>query len=1175
MRLFRLQGLFLALSFLAVAFLLGGDSAAWGQSTSGNVVGVVLDKSGAAIPGATVTAKNEATGVASTVEASKIGDFRISNLLEGKYSITASAQGFATLTLKGFDVQLNKTSTATLVLPVHTAATNVEVSAEAPAVLDTTTTQLQASFETEELAIMPTANVGAGVLNLSLLVSGVAGNGGMGDGIGPSVGGMRSRSNNYTIEGIDNNNKSVTGPLVYIPASAVGEFTVITNQFSPEFGHSVGGQFNTVIVSGGNKIHGAVYEYMQNRNLNAENAIQGGKISNPRYDNNRFGGQVGGPIKKDKLFYFASYERNPVGQSGQYWICTPTAAGLTTLNNGSHNFNANNLGIFTKYMTPVASATQTNGGTTGSNGNDLACGDGPGPQYAPVFSDGVYNSKTGIFGTANEVDIPLGNYSVVAPNYNNFEALTTGGNWTISSKDSFRLRYIYNNYAGIDTAASLPAFYMTAPDKYHLVALSEYHSFTSNLSNEARLGFNRFYSITSSGNFSYPGLNVFPNLTLYDIGAINIGPDGNAPQETIQNTYQFTDNVSYEKGKHSLKFGFDGRKFISPQSFTQRVRGDYEWDYTTEYLHDLAPTYFGERSTGNFIYYGDQTAFYGFGNDVWHVLPKLSLNFGLRYEFTSVPKGERSQDLNSAASVPGLIVFSAPKPQYTNLMPRFGINYAPNQNTSIRAGFGMGVDVLYDNLGILSSPPQFSATNDVGSGTSANYGDPGFLAGGGLPAGGNLAVYCKTGTGAGTGKPCVTDIGAQRAATAAYIPDQKLPYAENWSLGIQHVFHNDYTAEVRYLGNRGIHLATQIQLNIQPEVTAATQLPTYISGAPGAGTLAALPNTLATIKANPNGHYVPKYLNLTDSDGNPAGFTSKITSYQPWSESNYNGLAASLNRRFKNGLLLDFAYTWSKTMDDATATVNSTSLTPRRPQNSQDLAADYSRSALDRTHRITLAAVYDLPFFKTSNWLEKNLIGNWEFAPSYTYESPEYFTVLSGDNSNLNGEGGGIDRTIINSNGIKGTGTAVKALYDPSRASLCGVDESGNSLAPCDANLVAYQALDATARYVQAAVGTLPTSSRNTEPTRPTNNFDATASKKFNFTERYVLEFSAQAFNALNHSQFTPGTLDNVNSTSPSVAAGYQEVAKSLGKTNGLFNQPGKAFNANARTMQLSLKLDF
>jgi hypothetical protein len=1151
LRVIRSQGLVLALSFLAMALLLGGDRSAWAQSTSGNIVGTVLDKSGAAIPGATVTVKNEATGVTSIALADRVGGFHVANLLAGSYSISGSANGFATFTLTGFDVQLNKTSTATLVLPVHSAATDVQVSAEAPAVLDTTTTQLQASFETEELATLPTASVGAGVLNLSLLVPGVASGGGLGDGTGPSVGGMRARSNNYTIEGIDNNNKSVTGPLVYIPSSAVGEFTVITNQFAPEFGHSVGGQFNTVIASGTNKLHGAAYEYFDNRNLNAENAVQNGKVPNPRYDFNRYGGQIGGPIKKDKLFYFGNYERQTTGQSSQYWVCTPTAAGMAALNDGSHNFNATNLGIYSKYISPVASATQVTGG---SSGNDQACGsEADGPQYATVFSDTKFDPNTFIFGTANPVQIPEGNFSVIAPNYNNFLALTTGANWTISSNDSFRLRYIYNNYSGIDTAASLPAFYQPSPQKFHLIALSEYHSFNVNLSNEARLGFNRYYSITPAGNFSYTGLNVFPNLTLFDMGGINIGPDGNAPQETIQNLYQFTDNLSWTKGKHSIKIGFDGRKFISPQSFTQRVRGDYEYDAFTEYLHDVAPTAFAERSTGNFIYYGDQTAFYGFANDIWHITDKLSLNYGARYEFTSVPVGERKQALNQKASADGLVVFSAPKPQYTNLMPRFGLNYAPDQNTSVRLGFGMGVDVLYDNLGILSSPPQFSSTNDVNTNVSSDpsagdckapnftAGCPNFIANGGLPAGGNLAVF-----------PTVAD---QRAATAAYIPDQKLPYAENWSLGVQHVFHNDYTAEVRYLGNRGIHLATQIQLNVQPEVTAANKLPVYFT-APGAGTLKALPSTLASIEAAPTGHFVPSFYD--------AGFTSKMTSYQPWSKSNYNGMAASLNRRFKAGLLMDLSYTWSKTMDDATATVNSTSLTPRRPQNSQNLTADYSRSALDRTHRITLAAVYDVPFFKHSEWIERNLLGNWEFAPVYTYESPEYFTVLSGVNSNLNGDSAGIDRTIINPNGVKHTGTGATALYDPDRAHLCAV-----GVVECNANLVAYVAKSSTAEYVQAKAGTLPTSSRNSEATRPINNFDAAASKKFNFTERYMLEFQAQAFNVLNHSQFTPGTINNVNSVGPQVASNYQYV------TGGLFNQPGKVFTANARTLQLSLKFDF
>lgn len=1155
---------------VASLLLLVGATTALGQATSGDIVGTVTDSTGAAIAGATVTAKNITTGVATSVTTNSVGDYHISNLLAGSYDVSASATGFRTFTLQKFSVELNNTATAKLVLPVASSATNVEVSAEAPAVIDTTTVQLQSSFETEELKNFPTATVGNGVLNLSLLVPGVASSGAVGAGTGPSVGGQRPRADNYQVEGIDNNNKSVTGPLVYIPNDAVGEFTVVVNQFSPEFGHSAGGQFNTAITSGTNKIHGAAYEYFQNRNLNAESAVEGGKVPNPRYDFNRYGGQFGGPIKKDKLFYFANFERQTTGQSNSYYLCTPTAAGMTALGTIA-NVNATNLGIFTKYVPPAPS--QVTGGT---GGNDLACGnESSGPQFLTVYNDTAYNPSTGIFGTTGAQDIPLGNVNIQAPAYSNFDALTTSGDWTISPKDSFRLRYVYNKFTGIDTAAALPAFYQPIPDDFHLIALSEYHNFTPSLINEGRLGYNRFYNITPSGNYQFPGLDSFPTIYTYDSGFLEIGPDGNAPQSTIQNLYQATDNVTWVKGKHNLKFGFDGRKFISPQSFTQRVRGDYEWDALTEYLHDLAPTAFGERSTGNFFYYGDQTAFYGYGNDVWRVTEKLSLNYGLRYEFTSVPTGEKTQSLNHAASVPGLIDFKKPEPQRLDFLPRVGINYAWDVNTSIRAGFGMASDVLYDNLGILSFPPQFSSTNDVGNVGSPQPGDPNFLANGGLPHGnGSLAQFCKTGTGPGTGVPCVQDIQAQQSATSAFVPDQKLPYAETWTLGVQHVFAKDYTAEVRYVGTRGIHLPTQNQLNVQSKTDATHFLPTYIGNTPGATDIANLPNTLATISERPN--RVPAFttavLNpVTNPNPDPNGtdFSGKITSFQPFSESNYNGLAASLTRRFQRGFLLDAAYTWSKTMDDATADVFSTVLTPRRPQDPRNVKGDYSRSALDRTNRLTVAVVYDLPYFKQSTWVVKNIIGNWEIAPIYTYESPEYYTVLSGVNSNLNSDSTAIDRTVFNKSGKRGTGSDVTPIYDPGRASLCGVDSNGNPITQCSFNLVAYQAVDPNAMYITAGKGAIPTSQRNTEPIRPIDNFDATAIKRFTFGERYSFEFSAQAFNVLNHAQYIPGTIDNINSP------GYTSQINFQTASDPRFNQPQQFFTANARSMQLSTKFTF
>jgi hypothetical protein len=1153
MRLLHAAALTLSLLGLATVGLIA-PPLLHAQATSGVIVGSVFDQNGAAIPDATVTATNEATGVITAVQSNKTGEFQIPNLLPGKYSVKGSASGFASFTLKNFDVALNSTGTARLILPVATSNTFVQVSAEAGAVIDTTTTQLQTSFESEELKSLPVASSANGVLNLSLFIPGVAAGGGMGVGTGPSVGGLRPEDNNYTIEGIDNNNKGVTGPLVYVPNDATGEFTAITTQFSPEFGHSAGGQFNTSIRSGTNKIHGVVYEYFQNRNLNAENAVEGGKIPNPRYDNNRYGGQAGGPIKKDKLFYFANFERQEIGQSYQYWLCAPTQAGITALQNNASWFNSTNLGVYTKYMPVAASQVDYN--------SDLACGSvaatkqNPNPlQSLNVFSDTAWDSNAKVYGTQNPTQVPVGNFSVNAPNFLNQDALTTSGDWTISPKDSLRARYVYNKYTGIDTAASLPTFFQPLPQRFHMIALSEFHNWTPNLINEARIGFNRFSQLYVAGNFPFQGLNVFPNLTFFDQGQINVGPDSNAPQSTVQNLYQFTDNLSWTKGRHTWKFGFDGRKFIAPQTFTQRVRGDYQWTALTEYLHDLAPTAFGERSTGNFIYYGDQTAFYGYANDTWRATEKLSLNFGLRYEFTAVPVGERMQSLNSAASVPGLVNFSSPQPQKHNFYPRVGVNYAVDPNTSIRAGFGIAGDVLDDNLGLLSFPPQYSSTNDVDTTHLGKItgmydgGAPGFLGtNAGLPAGtGTLATF--------------SSVAAQRKATSAWLPvNQVLPYAENWTLGVQHVFAHNYTAEVRYVGTHAIHLPTQIQADVQAKVTPQNQLTTYMQ-APSAADLAAAPNTLADIQALSN--ILPAWLN--------AGFTGKITSYQPQSSSNYNGMQSSLNRQFTNGLLLNFSYTWSRAMDDATAATFSTTFTPRRPQDSQNLKADYSRSALSRTHRLTMVAVYDLPFFKNGSWFLKNTLGNWEIAPTYTYESPEYYTVLAGTNSNLNGDSATIDRTIFNPKGVKHTGSAVTPLYDAGRAGLCGTDTTtGKPITTCSANLVAYQADDPNAEYIAAGKGTLPTAQRNTEPINPINDIDATAIKRFNLGESRSFEFQAQAYNVLNHAQYVPGSINNVSNPGFSTFNSAYQTASSP-----LFNQMKKALPANARTMQLTLKFNF
>ena len=1078
-----------SIGVLLIALLAAVAVPSFAQSVIGEIVGTVLDASGSAVPGATVLAQNPSTGSKATATTGASGQYRFSNLPIGQYILTFSATGFGTSSLRDLTVELNKTVTANINLQVGQVATSVDVQ-EAATAIDTTTAQVQNTFAAKAVADLPTSSIGLGVLNLSLLGSGVASSGGIGAGTGPSVGGQRPRNNNFTVEGVDNNNKGVTGPLVGIPNDAVAEFTLLQNQFSPEFGHSSGGQFNTIVKSGANQVHGSIYNYLQNRNLDAiDQSLQNqGFTKNNRYDNNRLGATIGGPILKNKLFYFGNYEYNPVGQASSQssQVLAPTAAGLSTLAS-IPGISATNLAIFKQYV-PVA----------GSSSGDVL----------PIGGKNVQ----------------LGQLAFASPNYTNNYAAVISADYNFSEKDQLRGRYIYNKAVGIDTAATLPVFYLPAPTTNYVGTLSEYHNFTPNLTNEVRLGYNRYNNTTPAGDFKYPGLDLFPNIVLNDFN-LNIGPDGNAPQFAIQNLYQFTDNVSWVKGKHTLKFGFDGRKYISPQQFTQRSRGEYNYNTADLFFLDQTPDNLSERSLGNATYYGDQVNAYGFANDSWRVRPNLTINLGVRYEFTSVPVSQRLQKVNAIANVPGVLTFGEPQPQYKNFAPRIGIAWSPGNSgtTSVRAGFGTAYDVLYDNIGILSLPPQFSTTVDT---DPLGDGKGNFLKNGGILP--NVA------TGALSRADAI-------ANTSSYVPNQKLPHSLQYNLGVQHVFAKDYTLEVRYLGTRGINLNVQQRINRQPKTTSTLFLPTYLT-APSQASLDALTVTLPQIQARSN--IVPAFA--------AAGFTNSIVEFSPVGNSTYNGLAVQLDRRFSKGLLFKSAYTWSHLIDDSTADFFTTRLTPRRSQDFQLLSADKASSALDRRHRFTTTLIYDLPFFKGSNWAMKNLVGNWEIAPIYTFESPEYATVQSTVDTNQNGDSAG-DRTIINTAGTDGVGSGVRALKNTAGAT------------------VAYVALKPGARYITAGVGARATAGRNTLPTRRINNWDLSLVKRFAYHERFKFEAQGQFLNAWNHPQFTPGILNQINSFGQSGSG----VLNYLNPANPKFNNPEATFNSNARTLQLTAKFIF
>jgi hypothetical protein len=678
-------------------------------------------------------------------------------------------------------------------------------------------------------------------------------------------------------------------------------------------------------------------------------------------------------------------------------------------------------------------------------------------------------------------------------------------------------------------------FFLESAETGYVATLAEYHTFTSALLNEFRFGYNRLNQMREAGSFQYPGLDAFPNLTFDDIG-LQLGPNPLAPQGGVQNAYQATDNVTWVRGRHTLTLGSEFRKYIAPSVYTQRSRGDYEYSGLDLFLRDFTPDTNALRGLGNVRFYGDQIATYSHAQDSWRVRPNFTINLGLRYEYTTVPFTARSQVLNAQASVPGVLVFSEPKPQRNAFAPRIGMAYSPGKsgNMSIRAGFGMAYDVLCDNLNLLALPPQLGSTADV-----SGQGLPGFLAGGGISP--NLPGGAEQTT------------EEARANTAYYIPNQtKLPYSVQWNFAIQRVFAKDYTFEVRYLGTRGVHLPMQQQINRVPRVTSDLSIPEY-TAAPDRATLASLPVTVGDIRLASN--ILPSFA--------AAGFQNGITAWTPQGASTYNGLSLDLNRRFSAGLQLHASYTWSHLLDNSTSEVGSTFLTPRRAQDGQRLGPEWATSMLDRRHRFTAMAIYVSPWLRHSNWFNRNILGNWEFAPTYVYESPEYFTAQSAIDSNLNGDSAG-DRAWVNPNGVAHTAS-----------DIYGLDRQGNrvSVSAPSAQLnqvVAWVAMNPNARYVRAGFGVLPTAGRNTEPTRPINNVNLTLMKRIPLTERVRLEVAGQAFNLFNHAQFVPGFVNSINSV---VTAYTPAVHNYVTAGNPAFGDAEAAFSSNPRVIQILAKL--
>jgi hypothetical protein len=319
---------------------------------------------------------------------------------------------------------------------------------------------------------------------------------------------------------------------------------------------------------------------------------------------------------------------------------------------------------------------------------------------------------------------------------------------------------------------------------------------------------------------------------------------------------------------------------------------------------------------------------------------------------------------------------------------------------------------------------------------------------------------------------------------------------------------------------------------------------------PSAHTLATLPVTTNDLY-NINSILPPFQANFS---GQP------ITSYLFRGNSIYHGLATEFSRRFSRGLFFKTAYTWSHALDDSTADVKSTLLTPRRPQDFTDMRSEWGTSFLDRRHRLTQTLIWDTPWYQnSSNKFARYALGGYVLSGTYTYESPQYVTVQSGLDSNLNGDSAG-DRAIVNPNGVPNTSSGVRA-----------VNASGATLEMGDSSTVAYIANNPNAQYITAGYGAVATGGRNTMALRPINNFDLQVKKVFPIGEVKRLEFAAQLFNAFNHPQYTAGYTNTVLQTQTLGASQQNLVIPG----NPLFDRPDLAFSSNPRSVQLTARFQF
>jgi hypothetical protein len=1090
------------------------------QVAGGTLSGTITDATGAVVPNAQVVIRNTATGISKTVAAGTEGFYTAPNLLPGDYEIAVSADGFNSEIKKGIVINVGSQAVFNLALQVGVVVNRVEVTTDAPTV-QLTSSEISATVNATTVRELPLN--GRSWTDLAALQPGVStiqnqpsfssgsdrGNRGFGQQL--TISGARPQQNNYRLDGISLNDYANGAPGSVLGGNlgvdAIQEFSVLTSNYSAEYGKTSGGVVNAITRSGTNTFHGSGYEFLRNSALDARNFFeQDTTIPKAEFRRNQFGGTIGGPIIQNRTFFFADYEG--IRQS----------KGIANVNFVPSQ-NARNGLLCYPDPNPCSTPTQlTPSSSTDANGVDLNVKKYLALFPVPLPQNLIGNGDTGVYTFSGQ--------QVISENF-----FTTRIDHKLSDKDSLFGTYLYDRtpYNSPDSMGNVGFFTQSARQ---IVAVEESHTFNANFVNAVRFGFNHEFvdnnesvqalnpaaGDVSLGSFAGRDAAV---VSVTGLSTMSGGVGGYPSTQYDWNSFQVYDDAFWVKGKHTIKFGGAFERMLFQIKAHSDPNGVWNFSDIKSFLTNN-PSKFGGGIPSSLTPRDLRQSIFGvYLQDDWRFRPNLTLNLGLRYEMSTVPteisgKLANLQNITDQYPVCGVLVAGCAStgpffknPTLRNFEPRVGFSWDPLNNGKMAVRGGAG---LFD---VLPLPYQFIIETDQASPflqyTSLNSNDLKTL---------NVKFY----------QVPTTALNPNKLRSTYVEPNPKRNYVAQWNLNLQYQLTSNLAAMVAYVGSRGVHQPFRVD-------EADMVMPTLTS----AGYLWPQVDVNGNLLTGPNAGNPPATIN-------PYFGSIRGTFYQ--GRSYFNALEFQLAKRMSHGFQVQGAFTLSKSIDTSSATLagdafgNSiSSLNWFDPTLSRGLS-DFN---VGRT--LVINGTWEIPTAKSFTGPARWLSDGWQlgliftatdgvpFTPTWGTGNDPANTLSSDDYAYPNRLGGPGCATLTNpgnyNNYIKTQCFAIPtapnsafwtANCDPAPPSLQGpVDPS---------SLQCYNLRGNAGRNILIGPGTTDLDF---------SVFKNNQIKKI--SENFNIQFRVEMFNILNHPNFAPpgpgdGNTDLYDATGTSLAGG-------------------------------------